>query len=110
MHTFDRTIAVARVAEGRWLALIGIDLDVVAGEYPVTIAVAYEDGTRTDHVQSLAVEPKDFPTRQLRVAPRFVNPPAEHAAAHRPGAPPAWRPFQGNRARAALDRILSAAD
>ena len=76
VHAFDRTIAVARVAEGRWLALIGIDLDVAAGEYPVTMAVAYEDGTRTDHAQSLAVEPKDFPTRQLRVAPRFVNPPA----------------------------------
>lgn len=76
VQTFDRTIAVARVAERRWLALIGIDLDVAAGEYPVTIAVAYEDGTRTDQVQSLAVEPKGFPTRQLRVAPKFVNPPA----------------------------------
>jgi murein DD-endopeptidase MepM/ murein hydrolase activator NlpD len=76
VHAFDRTIAVARVAEGRWLALIGIDLDVAAGEYPVTVAVTNEDGTRTDQVQSLTVESKDFPTRQLRVAPRFVNPPA----------------------------------
>ncbi len=28
-----------------------------------------------DHVQTLAVEPKEFPTRELRVAPKFVNPP-----------------------------------
>ena len=76
VHAFDRNIAVARVAEGAWLALIGIDLDVVAGEYPVTIVVTNEDRAPTDHVQSLVVEPKDFPTRQLRVAPRFVNPPA----------------------------------
>ena len=26
-------------------------------------------------MQTLAVEPKEFPTRQLRVAPKFVNPP-----------------------------------
>jgi murein DD-endopeptidase MepM/ murein hydrolase activator NlpD len=75
VQAFDRNIAVAPVAEGRWLALIGIDLDVVAGEYPVTIATTNHDGIRTDHVQLLAVEPKDFPTRQLRVEPKFVNPP-----------------------------------
>ena len=76
VQAFDRNIAVARVAEGRWLALIGIDLDVVAGEYPVTIAKTNHEGIRAEHLQSLTVEPKDFPTRQLRVAPKFVNPPA----------------------------------
>lgn len=75
VRAFDRSVAVARVAPDAWFALIGIDLDVAPGDYPVTVGVAHADGTRTDHVQSLAVEPKDFPTRQLRVAPRFVNPP-----------------------------------
>lgn len=75
VRAFDRSVAVVRVAPGAWFALVGIDLDVAPGEYPVTIGVGHADGTQTDHVQALAVEPKDFPTRQLRVAPRFVNPP-----------------------------------
>jgi murein DD-endopeptidase MepM/ murein hydrolase activator NlpD len=75
VQAFDRNIAAARVGQGAWRALIGIDLDVTAGDYPVTIDVNYGDGTRTVHEQTLAVEAKEFPTRQLRVAPQFVNPP-----------------------------------
>ncbi len=75
VQAFDRNIAAARVGQGAWRALIGIDLDVTAGEYPVTIDVNNGDGTRTVHEQTLTVEPKEFPTRQLRVAPQFVNPP-----------------------------------
>jgi murein DD-endopeptidase MepM/ murein hydrolase activator NlpD len=75
VQAFDRSVAVARAGPSAWFALIGIDLDVVAGEYPVTVGATKDNGIRTDHVLSLTVEPKDFPTRQLRVAPRFVNPP-----------------------------------
>jgi murein DD-endopeptidase MepM/ murein hydrolase activator NlpD len=80
VQAFDRNIAAARVGQGAWLALIGIDLDVTAGEYPVTIDVNYGDGTRTVHEQGLTVGAKEFPTRQLLVAPQFVNPPpsAQH--------------------------------
>jgi murein DD-endopeptidase MepM/ murein hydrolase activator NlpD len=75
VRAFDRNIAVARVGERRWRALVGIDLDVAAGDYPVVIDTTSEDGTRTEHIQTFTVEPREFPTRQLRVAPQFVNPP-----------------------------------
>jgi murein DD-endopeptidase MepM/ murein hydrolase activator NlpD len=75
VQVFGRSVPVAPVATGAWFALIGIDLDVEAGEYPVTVSETRPDGTKTEHVSSLSVEPKDFPTRQLRVAPKFVNPP-----------------------------------
>ena len=75
VQAFDRSVPVARAGPSAWFALIGIDLDVAAGEYPVTVGATKDNGVRTDHVSSLTVEPKDFPTRQLRVAPKFVNPP-----------------------------------
>jgi murein DD-endopeptidase MepM/ murein hydrolase activator NlpD len=73
-RAFDKDLATARTGS-TWRALVGIDLDIVAGEYPVTLHATHADGTGTDHVQSLAVEAREFPTRQLRVAPNFVNPP-----------------------------------
>ncbi len=48
---------------------------MAAGEYPVTIDFTSEDGIRTENIQTFTVEPREFPTRQLRVAPQFVNPP-----------------------------------
>jgi murein DD-endopeptidase MepM/ murein hydrolase activator NlpD len=75
VRAFDRSIAVARLGEGHWRALVGIDLDVAAGEYPVTIYFTSEDGIRKESIQTFTVEAREFPTRQLRVAPQFVNPP-----------------------------------
>ena len=75
VQAFDRNIAVARVGRGP-LARADWHRPRRRGR-----RVSRHDrrdvwdGTRTDHVQSLTVEPKDFPTRQLRVAPKFVNPP-----------------------------------
>jgi len=75
VQAFGRTIAAVPVGGQHWRALVGIDLEVDAGAYPVTIAATLEDGSRTGHVETLTVEPKEFPTRQLRVEPKFVNPP-----------------------------------
>jgi murein DD-endopeptidase MepM/ murein hydrolase activator NlpD len=75
VRAFNRNIAVARLGGDHWRALVGIDLDVVADEYPVMIEATLDGGSWVGHVVTLAVEAKDFPTRELRVAPRFVNPP-----------------------------------
>jgi hypothetical protein len=71
---FDRVAPAVPLGGGRFFGLLGIDLDVPPGPHPITVtARAGQD----EHVHELVVEveEKSFPTRQLRVAPRFVNPP-----------------------------------
>jgi biotin carboxyl carrier protein len=71
---FDRELVTFSNAEGSFV-LAGIDLDVKAGSYPVTIEVV--SGKTTEHTtHTLVVRAKAFPTRQLKVDDAFVNPPA----------------------------------
>jgi hypothetical protein len=67
---FDREIPLAPSGDGRWLGLVGVDLDVVPGVYPLVVAV---DGSPA-HVTPVDVQPKQFRTRTLRVATQFVDP------------------------------------
>jgi len=76
IRAFDKDIATYRLAGGSWQALVGIDLDVPPSEVPVEIRATLDDGAVAMNSQTLTVEAKTFPTRQLRVAPKFVNPPA----------------------------------
>jgi murein DD-endopeptidase MepM/ murein hydrolase activator NlpD len=56
--------------------LVGIDLDVAVGTYPVTVVGDLPRApVRATH--QLVVVPKKFPTRTLTVDEAFVNPPAE---------------------------------
>jgi murein DD-endopeptidase MepM/ murein hydrolase activator NlpD len=58
----------------RWVGLVGIDVDVVPGVYPVVVDVPHQPALRRE--TPLRVQPKQFSTRTLRVAPEFVDPPA----------------------------------
>jgi murein DD-endopeptidase MepM/ murein hydrolase activator NlpD len=69
---FDRQVAVYAVDAARWRVLVGIDLDVKPGSY--TVSIAADGGRSATH--TLAVRPRRFPTRQLKVDEAFVNPPA----------------------------------
>jgi murein DD-endopeptidase MepM/ murein hydrolase activator NlpD len=69
---FDRTTLAYQLAAGRWNALIGIDLDQAAGDYTIAASV---DGGRVTAEKAVAIVPRAFPTRTLRVNPDFVNPP-----------------------------------
>jgi len=71
---FGRSAPAVRIADGLWQALVGIDLDQPAGAFPLT-AEAHVAGAVPRDVQSLVVQPKQFGTRRLTVAPDFVNPP-----------------------------------
>jgi murein DD-endopeptidase MepM/ murein hydrolase activator NlpD len=63
------------LGDGRWRALLGIDLDVTPGPQGVT-ATARDAGGRLLTAQaSFNVETKEFPTRTLTVDPKFVTPP-----------------------------------
>jgi murein DD-endopeptidase MepM/ murein hydrolase activator NlpD len=54
---------------------VGIDLDVKAGRYPVTVD-ATAGALKMKGLHTLIVRPRRFPTRTLTVDPAFVTPPA----------------------------------
>jgi hypothetical protein len=73
---FDRDIPMALSPDGtRWQGLVGIDLDVAPGMYSLVVSAPHL-GPPPAYETSLRVQPKQFPTRTLRVAPEFVDPPA----------------------------------
>src|SRR6476646_8798453 len=71
---FGRRAEAFRLADGRWRALVGIDLDQKPGPYEAVIVERRAaDSVRT--TRPVAVKPRTFPTRVLTVSPDFVNPP-----------------------------------
>jgi len=76
VRVFDRAASPFADGAHRWRALIGIDLDVKPGTYPV--AVDADDGEST--VYNLVVAHHRFPTRKLTVDPAYVTPPASEQA------------------------------
>ena len=72
---FGHDVPLVRI-DGGWEGLIGIDLDVVPGTYTVAARVDRKPQAVLAAARMLVVSAKRFPTRRLRVAPEFVNPPA----------------------------------
>jgi murein DD-endopeptidase MepM/ murein hydrolase activator NlpD len=75
VKVFDRAIPGTAVGHNIWRALVGIDLDTEPGEYPVAIEARTSDEGLLVASHSLEVVGKEFPTRRLRVAPKYVRPP-----------------------------------
>jgi hypothetical protein len=75
VHAFKRDVPAFPAGERVWRALVGIDLDVRPGTYPITVAA----GPAT-HTYDLVVEPRAFRTRRLTVNEAFVTPPASEQA------------------------------
>ena len=74
---FDRDIPLALSPDGtRWQGLVGIDLDVAPAVYPLVVSAPHLRPPPARET-SLRVQPKQFRTRTLRVAPEFVDPPAD---------------------------------
>jgi murein DD-endopeptidase MepM/ murein hydrolase activator NlpD len=101
VRAFGRVVLAASSSEGEWRTLVGIDLDTVPGEYPVEVTARTVAGVDVTEKRTFVVEPKEFPTRTLRVDPRFVTPPTKvrpriEREARRLGAifateePPSW--------------------
>lgn len=75
---FDQEVRFFEAAPGGvWVGLVGIDLTVEPGAYEVDVRAAVGAGASVHAAYALQVEPKEFPTRRLRVNPNFVNPPQE---------------------------------
>lgn len=71
VRAFERDVKPFAVDDHRWRALVGIDLDVRPGTYPVLVET--DDGERGSC--DLIVAPRRFRTRHLNVDPAFVTPP-----------------------------------
>lgn len=72
-RAFNRDLAPFSRDVRTWQVLVGIDLDVKPGTYPVEI----EAGTYAHTAYGLVVTPRRFPTRALKVDPALVNPPPQ---------------------------------
>lgn len=75
-NVLGRSVPFDAAADGTWQGLVGLDLDTPAGEQLAKITAVSASGTRLTASYTLHVAPKQFETRRLQVAPRFVNPPA----------------------------------
>ena len=73
-RAFDRDLPTFRLDSTTWQAVLGIDLDIAAGSYPVSFD-ALLDGQEVTTTVTLAVRKRVFATRTLRVDDAFVNPP-----------------------------------
>jgi hypothetical protein len=72
---FGRTLPLVHLGGTRWQGLVGIDVGVAPGAYPLVVS-SVAGPLVTPHVSELQVLPKQFRTRTLRVAEAYVTPPA----------------------------------
>jgi murein DD-endopeptidase MepM/ murein hydrolase activator NlpD len=74
VRLFDSDVEAFKIETGTWRALAGIDLDQKPGAYTATVEALGPDGPQqAEHL--IAVQPRRFPTRNLKVDPNFVTPP-----------------------------------
>jgi murein DD-endopeptidase MepM/ murein hydrolase activator NlpD len=79
VRAFDRAVAAYPDGDRTWRALVGVDLDVEPGTYPVTVETGAGAGPR-HATYDLAIAPRVFRTRRLTVNEAFVTPPASEQA------------------------------
>jgi hypothetical protein len=78
LRFLDQSWTLAPSAQGgRPFALLGIDLNVKPGPYPMTIRVVRPDGQVESFSSEITVEPREFPSTRLSVAPAMLVPPPE---------------------------------
>jgi murein DD-endopeptidase MepM/ murein hydrolase activator NlpD len=72
----DREIVLTREADGRWTALVGVDVAEAPGPRAVRVSAVQLDGAHLEIAHTLRVEPKAVRTRRIQVDPQFATPPA----------------------------------
>ncbi|MGD9345363.1 MAG: hypothetical protein PVH84_05840, partial [Candidatus Aminicenantes bacterium] len=60
-----------------YFALIGLDLGVKPGSYPIVITPVYADGHHERVLKEILVRAKEFPIKKLWVNEKYVTPPPE---------------------------------
>src|SRR5262249_39835455 len=79
VRAFDRDVKTFANGDHRWQALVGVDLDVKPGTYPIS-AVLDDDAAHPKASRNLVVAPKPSRPRRLPVTPDCAPPPASEAA------------------------------
>lgn len=74
-----RAVPFARAAD-RWLAVLGVDLDVAPGAYEAPVELRFADGRTRAHAEEIVVAAVAFATTRLEVEPRYVEPNPEDQA------------------------------
>ena len=72
----ERALDFVRLADGRWHALVGLDVEEKPGPRRLTIVARRAGAGDLSQVYPFTIEPKQWRTRNLTVARRFVTPPA----------------------------------
>ena len=76
-----REFAMEAVGDGRTCrALLGIDFETKVGKRKVEVSAVGIDGGVVHAARTLQVRSGKFPTQKLKVAPAYVEPPAEEVA------------------------------
>jgi murein DD-endopeptidase MepM/ murein hydrolase activator NlpD len=65
------------IKPGQYFALIGLDLGLKPGTYPLEYTVVFTDGHYEHSREEITVSAKDFPVKKLWVDEKFVTPPKE---------------------------------
>jgi murein DD-endopeptidase MepM/ murein hydrolase activator NlpD len=60
-------------AEDRWTGILGVDLDAKPGKHPTDAVFTMEDGRVENREVVIEVEPKKYPTTELKVADKYVE-------------------------------------
>ena len=77
LRFLDKKIDLGRsVHSPEILAIIGLDLNMKPGIYPVEVYITYRDGHEDLVKKPLSVSAREFPVRRLWVEERYVTPPA----------------------------------
>jgi murein DD-endopeptidase MepM/ murein hydrolase activator NlpD len=80
-RVFNREVPlVAGSGPAAWSALIGIDVETAPGRYPVQVALESTAAQPLRGSYTLTVVARQFPTRRLKVAPVYVDPPPAEQA------------------------------
>jgi murein DD-endopeptidase MepM/ murein hydrolase activator NlpD len=73
--------------DGRWIAMVGVDLDSRPGDHAVDVTFTYADGRTRAHREPVEVVAEQYPTTELTVEERYVElSPEDQARADREGA------------------------
>lgn len=70
----DRPLGFFRASTGTYLALIGLDLEIATGTYRLGIEMSGPDGAGRQWSGDITVVHKEFPSRNIRVALKYVTP------------------------------------
>jgi murein DD-endopeptidase MepM/ murein hydrolase activator NlpD len=59
--------------ENSWHSVVGVDLDMEAGQYPLELSFRYNNDSNRLRSDMVDVRSKSFPTTELTVAPKYVQ-------------------------------------